>query len=182
MTGFTESASHKSATAGSLPSWDGMIKSVTPERSLPATNAETMLITPSSTTGIWYNAPPIHTPTSPAISSPPTVISISKVSLLYKSYFSIALSITRIFFSSPLSFRPAPLPVTVTTSHLSMAAAIAALVVVFPIPISPVAIILQPSALQPRTISIPAAIASSVSALVMAGSFAKFLVPMRTFL
>ena len=32
------------------------------------------------------------------------------------------------------------------------------------------AIILQPSALHPRTISIPAAIASSVSALVMAGS------------
>lgn len=36
--------------------------------------------------------------------------------------------------------------------------------------------------LKKLKITPPAAIASSVSALVMAGSFAKFLVPMRTFL
>ena len=83
----------------------------------------------ATVTGIWYNAPPIHTPTSPAISSPPTVISISNVSLLYKSYFSIALSITRIFLSSPLSFRPAPLPVTdfIIPSHEGREPAVALL-------------------------------------------------------
>ena len=104
MTGLTESASHKSATqAPCLMGWNDKISNSGKKPSCCQRRNHAYHSVEHNRN--MYNAPPIHTPTSPAISSPPTVISISKVSLLYKSYFSIALSITRIFLSSPLSFR-----------------------------------------------------------------------------
>ena len=51
---------------------------------------------------------------------------------------------------------------------------------VFPIPISPVAMRPYPLALSLDTISIPASIPLTASSLVIAGSFTMFFVPMAT--
>ena len=141
MTGFISSAFISSTTAGSFPLWDGIRYSFTPGNNLSAVSAAAMLINPSSTTGIRQTAPPIHTPASPAMSSPPTVRNISNALLCLRSYFSMLSCMTSLFFLNPSSFSPAPLPVTRSASQPNRAATTALLVVVFPIPISPVAII-----------------------------------------
>ena len=81
------------------------------------------------------------------------------------------------FLKSPASLKPAPLPVISSTAQPESTAATALLVVVFPIPISPVASREYPSSFKRCTSSIPTPIAANVSASVIAGSFKKSLVP-----
>ena len=81
---------------------------------------------------------------------------------------------------SPWSVSPAPLPVASSASHCKRAAVTALLVVVLPIPISPVARIPYPFSLHSRTSSIPVTMARTVSSSVIVGPFKKFLVPGRT--
>ena len=129
-------------------------------------------------------APPMNTPARPAISSPPRHASIcsaySGLSVPASSsgrYLSSASLITCIFFLKPAVLRPAPLPVTSLTSRPRSAAARAELVVVLPMPISPVARSLYPLMLQSQTMSMPVSIACMHSSSFMAGSTAKSLVP-----
>ena len=97
-------------------------------------------------------------------------------------YFCIPRLITSSFFSNPLSSSPAPRPATISGSICNSADKTAAEVVVFPIPISPAAIIRYPLSFNSRTISIPTFIASIACSSDIAGSFRKFLVPSAIFL
>ena len=93
----------------------------------------------------------------------------------------MAFFIEFIFLSKPLDDNPAPLPVTSSTFLSKRTAAIALLVVVLPIPISPVAIIPYPLSFKSLTILIPHSTASIAVYFVIAGSLVIFLVPYINF-
>ncbi len=76
---------------------DGMIYDLTAGQIFTATKAATAEINPSMTKGIFNAAPPINTPTSPAISSPPTLLSTSIGSSFFGLLISIAFFIAFIF-------------------------------------------------------------------------------------
>ena len=139
ITGSRRSSLISLSTAGSFPLWEGIKYCTVPGTSLSASNAAVILINPSRTTGTWKIPPPIQTPASPAISNPPTVSSIFKGFASYSLYFSIASVIICLLWRNFSSQSPAPLPVTSSALHPKSDAAMALLVVVFPIPISPVA-------------------------------------------
>ena len=158
-----------------------------------ANKAATSEITPSITIGSLYILPPIKIPVSVAISSPPKDESksstaktltllfsdfmLSKNSLSLKPYFSIPSFIISIFLFNLISSSPAPRPVTSSTGKLSMAAESADDVVVFPIPISPVPIILVLLSFSSLTVLIPVRSALSVISSGIAFSFIKLFVP-----
>ena len=139
-----------------------------------AANAATAEINPSSTTGSPYTIPPMQVPAIAAISSPPTLHNTSNASCGSGSYFKIASSITCFLCSRPLPVNPAPRPVILATGCFNSTLATALEVVVFPIPISPIARIFTPScAFLPVSI-MPVLIACMHCSGVIAGFFAKF--------
>ena len=144
-----------------------------------ATMAETQEINPSASTGIPNTAPPMNTPASPAISKPPTLARTSMGSFLSGLLSSIARSMAPIFFLRPSLLSPAPRPVTSAGSLSSRTEVMAALVVVLPIPISPVARRVYPSSASSRTILIPTSIALMASSRLIAGPTAILSVPLR---
>ena len=92
-----------------------------------------------------------------------------------------AVFITSIFFSTPLSFKPVPLPVTLLTSAPVKHAIIALLGVVLAMPMSPVAIISIPLMSSSLKDSIPASRDFIACSLVIAGPRAILSVPYPTF-
>ena len=127
--------------------------------------------------GIPYIIPPMHVPAIAAISSPPTLHNVSKASASLKWYLDIACSIICFLWIRPSLLNPAPFPVISSTGLSSNTLATALEVVVLPIPISPMAMILTPSAAFCPTSSIPVKIACWHCSALMAGSLAKLRVP-----
>ena len=111
------------------------------------------------------------------MSKPPTFEIISMGSPRSGAWSDIALSIAAIFRLNPSALSPAPLPVINFTGISVNTDATALLVVVFPIPISPVAKISYDFDFNIPTISIPVRIARIASVLVMAASRVIFFVP-----
>ena len=149
------------------------------KHSLIRTRAEaaTLLIKPSITMGIFSNAPPKNTPHSPAMSNPPSAASTPSGSAASGRLTAIPRSITSILRRSPASESPAPRPVISATGRPSNTDATAEEVVVFPMPISPVASSCTPARFCARTNARPAAMACTACARVMAGPAVKSQVP-----
>ena len=193
ITGFKPKISKIMLATGSRLRCEAIIYSLQRGLIKYASKAATSEITPSITTGNLYILPPIKIPVSVAISSPPkdesksstaktlTLLSsdfiLSKKSLSLKPYFSIPSFIVSIFLFNLISSSPAPRPVTSSTGKLSMAAESADDVVVFPIPISPVPIILFLLSFSSLTMPIPVRSALSVISSGIAFSFIKLFVP-----
>ena len=89
---------------------------------------------------------------------------------------------TETFFSSPVLLNPAPRPAVILPSTFRRDAAMAADVVVFPMPISPTQINSYFLFLSSETMTLPNDKATSISSFVMAGSLRKFLAPHLIFL
>ena len=128
-------------------------------------------------TGICSAAPPRNNPHIPAMSNPPTFESTSSGSDASGSCRKIARRIARTLRFRPSPDNPAPRPVTISGSMPRKTAVIALLVVVFPIPISPVASSSYPRFFNSCALAMPASIAATACALVIAGSFVIFFVP-----
>src|SRR5439155_26989475 len=107
--------------------------------SVTATSAAAPEIKPSRTTGTRRAAPARITPTSPAISKPPTLARTSRPSRASGTFTASARRTTSTLRASVASSTPVPRPVTRSGPAPVIAAAIALAAVVLPIPISPVA-------------------------------------------
>ena len=163
--------------AGSFDTWLAIIYCFAVGQIPAATRAPVAEMTPSMTTGILRAAPPKNRPTITAISNPPTLATTSMASFLSGLFTSTAFLMALILRFKPSLERPAPRPVIFSTGISRSTDATALLVVVFPIPISPVAMMPYPFSFSISTISMPVSMALTACSLVMAGSFVMFFVP-----
>ena len=127
--------------------------------------------------GSLSSAPPRNTPHSPAISKPPSAASTPSGSAASGWLRAMPRSIASILRCSPASESPAPRPVISATGRPSSTLATALDVVVLPMPISPVASSWAPVCFCARTSAMPAAIACTACARVIAGPVVKSAVP-----
>ena len=142
-----------------------------------AVKAAAAEITPSMTMGTWCCAPPKNTPTKPAMSKPPTLCKTSNGSSAFGRFTSMARAMASIFLCRPALLSPAPLPVISVMGRSSSTDRMALLVVVLPMPISPVAIRLYPCCFNSPTICIPYRMASAACSRLMAGPCVMSAVP-----
>jgi len=122
------------------------------------------------------------TPAKPPISKPPTLASTSIGSSGFGLLIDKALSMTSTLWASCSSSMPVPRPVAFMAGLPLIAARMALLAVVLPIPISPVAMRSSPFFASASTSSMPTFTASTACRCVIAGPFAMFLVPKSTIL
>ena len=134
---------------------------------------------PSRTTGTPAAAQRAMTPTSAAISSPPTAARTSIGSAASGRLPFSAFLITATLLTRASSAMPVPRPVTRSTGSPVSTAVIAAAAVVLPIPISPTATTCAPAAMTSPATSMPASIAATASPDASPGPFAMSAVPGR---
>ena len=115
------------------------MKAVASGHSRAATSAAAAEIMPSITTGTRCAIPPRNAPAMPAISKPPSFASTSRGSSSSGALISSARRTASRLRRSPASDRPAPRPTAASGVMFSSAQHSAALAVVLPMPISPVA-------------------------------------------
>ncbi len=132
--------------------------------------------------GILFLAAPKKHPQSPAISSPPTLASTSSTSFPSGLFISRAFATTLFLFSNCSLVRPTPIPTVCSGLSPDKALKTAALVVVFPMPSSPVPRRSYPSFASLSTVSIPTSTAFTACSLVIAGPLEIFWVPQAIFL
>src|SRR6267378_2954025 len=132
---------------------------------------------PSSAMGTRLDAPPRITPTSPAISKPPTLASTSRPSRGSGAFTDSARATMSTLRASAASSTPVPRPVTRSGGAPVIAAVIALAAVVLPIPISPVPRRSAPASIAARASRAPVSMALTAWARVIAGPRAMLAVP-----
>src|SRR5881296_227983 len=145
--------------------------------SVTATSAAAPEMKPSRTTGTRRAAPARITPTSPAISKPPTLARTSRPSRPLGAFTASARRTTSTLRASVASSTPVPRPVTRAGAAPVIAAAIALAAVVLPIPISPVARRSAPASSACSASRAPVSSACRACACVIAGPRARLAVP-----
>ena len=175
--GSSPSCSITTAWPGSADRWLAINRGPVPGAMVAATSAAAPVMNPSRTTGVRASAAARIAPTSAAISNPPTAASAPIGSSAPGRCRSSASSITDTFRRTASASRPVPRPVTSAGGRPVSAATSALAAVVFPMPISPTAIVSIPPAISSSTIRRPTSMAASASSRRMAGSTVMSRVP-----